>query len=324
MRRISSLATLVSATVLTLAACGTNDAAPLPPSAPAGVTVQAGSATSVHVMWSQAAGKARISGYSVYRGTSKVKDVPAGISMVDITGLRPSTAYTFTVRARDTQGRFSPHSNARPVTTPVAVAEDTKAPRRPAGLAGSSDSPRGARLRWDRAPGDQGITSYDIYQGGSKIHSVGGDATAARITRLRPGTHYSFTVSARDAADNTSPVSRTAEITTPRGPGDDPDTAPIDFRATTHTGDGAQYLDLSWQPPRAGPDSPSYEIYLNGTFATTLIWGGDAPRGRATYSVYAGEEGGAGYRVKIRAKLPDGNWGRFSAERSVVTGGGPR
>ncbi|MFF2060614.1 fibronectin type III domain-containing protein [Streptomyces sp. NPDC058200] len=322
MRRISSLAALASAAVLTLAACGSNDGGAKAPSAPAGVTVQAGSATSVHVMWNQATGQDGISGYEVYRGKTKVKDVPAGKNMIDITGLKPSTAYTFTVRARDAEGTLSPHSGEKPVTTPAAVAEDKEAPATPTELAGRSDGARAARLSWHQAAGDQGITSYDIYQGGSKIHSVGADATTARITRLRPGTHYSFTVIARDAADNTSPASRAVEVTTPRGPGDDPDTAPIDFRAATHTADGAYYADLSWLAPKTGTEVPSYQIYLDGKFATTLVWGGDVPRGRATYSVYVSKKAGETYRVKIRAKLPDGNWGRFSAERTVVTGDG--
>ncbi|MFD7091897.1 fibronectin type III domain-containing protein [Streptomyces sp. NPDC056641] len=320
MRRTLSLAALASAAVLALGACGTGDEAAKAPSAPTGVTAQAGSATSVHVMWKPAAGKDGVSGYEVYRGKTKIKDVPAGQSMIDVTGLKPATAYTFSVRARGAEGTVSPPSGELAVTTPAAVAEDKKAPARPTGVTGKSDGARGARLNWAAAAGDQGVTSYDIYQGGSKIHSVDGEATGARLTQLRPGTRYSFTVTARDAADNTSPASRAVEITTPRGPGDDPDTAPIDFRAATHAADGAHYVDLSWLAPKTGGKVPSYQIYLDGKFATTLIWGGEPPTGRATYSVYASKKAGETYRVKIRAKLPDGNWGKFSAERTIVTG----
>ncbi|WP_046497154.1 fibronectin type III domain-containing protein [Streptomyces odonnellii] len=321
MRRFISLAALTSAVVLTAAACGSNDDEQKAPSAPAGVTAQAGSATSVHVMWNQPSEKAGISGYEVYRGKSKVKDVPAGTTMIDVTGLKPSTSYTFSVRARIDDGTYSPRSGEIPVTTPAAIAEDKVAPEQPQKLAGKSDGARAARLSWAKATGgDQGITSYDIYQGGSKIHSVSGDETSAHITLLRPGTRYSFTVAARDAADNTSPASRAVEITTPRGPGDDPDTAPIDFRATTHSADGGHYVDLSWFAPKTGTDVPSYQIYVNGTFATTLIWGGEPPKGRATYSVFVSKKADETYRVKLRAKLPDGNWGKFSEERSIVTG----
>lgn len=318
MRRTLSLTALVSAAVLGLAACGGNAGDP-PPSAPAGVTAQAGSATTVHVMWRGATGAAHVSGYEVYRGGRKVKNVPAGQTMVDIVGLTPSTSYTFTVLAKDAEGRRSPHSGAKAVTTPAAVAEDTTAPARPTGLKGRSAGPRGARLSWHRPKDGRDITSYDIQQAGTKIHSVDGGAASAQITGLRPGTRYRFTITARDAADNASPVSGTVEVTTPHGPADDPDTRPADFRVTTHDADGGHYLDLSWQPPDTGGTVTSYQIYLDGAFATTLVWGGEAPSGRATYSVYAGAGPGVGYRVKIRAQLPDGDWGAFSAERTVVT-----
>jgi chitodextrinase len=322
MRRTAGFTALTCAAVLALAACGTDPKEAERPTTPARVTAQTGTATSVHVMWSRGAGGAEVSGYAIYRGSTKVKDVSAGQTMTDITGLKPSTSYTFTVRARDATGQLSPGSGAKPVRTPAEVAADTDPPAAPARLSGRSEGPRAADLTWERPQDDEGITSYDVYQGDSKIHSVGGDVSTARITLLRPGTRYRFTLMARDAAGNASAASSPVEITTPHGPGDDPDTAPRDFRATSHPADGGRYLDLSWTPPRTGADAPSYQIYLGGKFATTLIWGGEAPQGRATYSVYAGKEAGATYRVKIRAKLPDGNWGRFSTEETVTTAPG--
>ncbi|MEV5085989.1 fibronectin type III domain-containing protein, partial [Streptomyces sp. NPDC056159] len=75
------------------------------PGAPTGVTAAAGSATSVHVMWNGLPAASDIGGYEVYRGTTKVKAVPAREHMVDVTRLSPSTTYVFTVRARGTDGR---------------------------------------------------------------------------------------------------------------------------------------------------------------------------------------------------------------------------
>ncbi|WP_338899872.1 hypothetical protein WBG99_33085 [Streptomyces sp. TG1A-60] len=43
--------------------------------------------------------------------------------------------------------------------------------------------------------------------------------------------------------------------------------------------------------------------------------------GRATCSFHVGRETGTAYRVRIRAKLPDGTWGGFSAEQTVTTAG---
>ncbi|MFE4061234.1 fibronectin type III domain-containing protein [Streptomyces sp. NPDC059096] len=310
---------LVSAVLLATSACGTNDKRTTAPSAPSGVTVQAGSATSAHVMWQPAPAEDGVRGYDVYRSGKKVKDVPGDTNMTDVDGLDPSSRYTFTVRAEGADGTVSPHSATVSVATPATVAEDTDPPAAPTGVRGRSDGARAARITWDRAPDGQGIVSYDIHQGGSRIHSVGADATSAHVTRLRPGTPYRFTVVARDAADNTSPASRTVELTTPHGPADDPDTAPADLRATARLDDGAYYVDLSWLPPRTGAEVPAYEIHLNGKFATTLVWGAEAPQERATYSVYVSRTPGESFRVKLRAKLPDGTWGAFSAERTVTT-----
>ncbi|NNN36636.1 hydrolase, partial [Streptomyces sp. S3(2020)] len=37
---------------------------------------------------------------------------------------------------------------------------------------------------------------------------------------------------------------------------------------------------------------------------------------------YVGRDAGVTHRVRIRAKLPDGTWGGFSAQRTVTTGAG--
>jgi hypothetical protein len=109
-------------------------------------------------------------------------------------------------------------------------------------------------------------------------------------------------------------------LTTAPGDDDGADTAPADFRATTRLADGAYYIDLSWVPPRVDGVVTEYQIQLDGQPATSLVWGGTPPRGKATYSFYAGREAGAGHRVRLRARLPDGTWGAFSAERTVTTG----
>ncbi|MBA8941740.1 fibronectin type III domain-containing protein [Streptomyces calvus] len=293
-----------------------------PPGAPTGVTAEAGSATGVHVMWNAVtAADAEVSHYEVFRGTTKVKDVPGSRHMVDVTGLRPGTTYVFTVRARDADGRLGPPSRKVRATTPRAVAADDTAPTRPAELRGRAAGSRAAQLSWSASTDDRGVVSYDVYQGGTKIHSVGGSRRAAVVTGLRPGTRYAFTVRARDAADNLSPPGATVRLTT-TGRADDRATAPTGFRVTTERSDGAHHLVLGWVPPPVDGVVTEYEVHLDGRAATSLVYGGDAPRDRATYRFYVGREAGVGHRVRIRAKLPDGTWGAFSAERTVTTGTG--
>ncbi|KUM73293.1 fibronectin type III domain-containing protein [Streptomyces curacoi] len=322
MRRVLVLVSVICTALALLSSCawsGADEDGGRLPGAPTGVTATAGSATSVHVMWNAVATDRGIRGYEVYRGPTKVKEVPGSAHMVDVTMLRPSTSYAFTVRARDTDGRLGPPSRMVRATTPAAVAADHSPPTRPGTAEGRAVGSRAVQLSWSRATDNRDVVSYDIYQGDTKIHSVGGNQTATVVTGLRAGTRYAFKVRARDAADNLSPATAAVRITTP-GTDDGRGTAPTGFRATTRHADGAYHLDLSWVPPRTDGVVTEYQVQLDGRTATSLVYGGSAPRERATYSFYLGPEAGIGHRVRIRGRLPDGTWGGFSAERTVTTG----
>lgn len=326
MRRVppALMRALMCGSLLVLASCGwgaqDDGQGERLPSAPMGVTAAAGSATSVHVMWNRASEDPEVTRYEVYRGTTKVKEVPGGEHMVDITRLKPSTTYVFMVRARNAAGDSGPPSKQVRATTPAAVAADHTAPTRPGRPRGKAVGSRAVQLSWEKSTDDRGVASYDIYQGASKIHSVGGAQTAAVVTGLRPGTRYSFTVKARDAADNVSPGSDAVPLTTAPGSDDGRGTAPTGFRATTHRADGAYYIDLSWMAPEVDGVITEYQIHLDGRPVTSLVWGGTPPEGKSTYSFYVGRDAGVSHRVRISAKLPDGTWGGFSAERTVTTG----
>jgi chitodextrinase len=285
-----------------------------------GVTAVAGSATSVHVMWNLVPEGPGITAYEIFRGPTKVKEVPGAEHMAGITRLEPSTPYVFTVRARSTDGALGPASREVRATTPAALAADRRAPSRPGHPTGKAVGSRAIQLSWGRSKDDRDVASYNIYQGGSKIHSVGGGQTAAAVTGLRPGIRYSFTVRARDAADNLSPASEAVRLATPPGTADGQGTAPARFRASTHRSGGAYHLDLSWVPPDVDGVVTEYRIDLDGQPATSLVWGGMIPRGTAAYSFYVGRETGVTHRVRIRASLPDRTWGALSPEQTVTTG----
>ncbi|MEU3844579.1 fibronectin type III domain-containing protein [Streptomyces sp. NPDC028635] len=321
MRRV----VLYTVFLLLVASCGragADDDSGAVPGAPAGVTATAGSSTSVHVMWNAVSAADGVRAYEVYRDRAKVADVPAGEHMVDVVRLRPATAYVFSVRARDRAGRLGPPSREVTATTPAATAADRSAPTPPGRLTGRSAGSTAVQLSWTASRDDRKVVSYDVYQGGVKIHSVGGAQTATVVTGLRPGTRYAFTVRARDAADNLSPAAGPLRLTTAPGTDDGRDTAPGSFRVTSHEADGAYYLDLSWVPPRTDGTVGEYQLQLDGRTATSLVWGADAPRDRAAYSFYAGGEPGVRHRLRLRARLPDGSWGGWSAERVATTGAG--
>ncbi|MFJ6694851.1 fibronectin type III domain-containing protein [Streptomyces sp. NPDC091272] len=318
--------TACSLLLLTATACGGGSHAAPPadrtkPSTPAGVSAQAGSATSVHVMWSPSTDDRGVTGYEIYEKGKKVKAVAAETTMADVDRLAPSQAYAFTVRARDGAGNLSAPSAAVAAKTPAPTPDDRKPPTRPTLLRGTADGARSVTLSWQRATDTVGVTSYDIYQEDSRIHSVPGTETRTRVEGLRPGTVYTFTVRARDAAENSSQDSNSLDLTTAPGPGKGPSTAPTGLTVTARAEAGERTLRLRWTQPRTGGEVKEYQLYLNGSFATTIAWGAPPEPGPVTYTLTVTEPPGTRYTVKLRAKLPDGKWGDFSAQRTVVGAG---
>ncbi|MFF7813417.1 fibronectin type III domain-containing protein [Streptomyces sp. NPDC007945] len=86
------------------------------PSAPTGLQATSKTASSVSLAWTAASDNVGVTGYDVYQGTTKVSTVTGTTATVG--GLAPSTAYTFTVKARDAAG------NASPASAPVTVSTE--------------------------------------------------------------------------------------------------------------------------------------------------------------------------------------------------------
>ncbi|MGW0087339.1 cellulose binding domain-containing protein, partial [Streptomyces sp. NPDC003393] len=85
------------------------------PGAPTGLTVSGTTDTSVSLKWTAATDDVGVTGYDVYRDGTKAGST-ASTSFTD-TGLTASTAYSYTVRAKDAAGNMSPASTAVTATT---------------------------------------------------------------------------------------------------------------------------------------------------------------------------------------------------------------
>jgi chitinase len=195
------------------------DASPArPPSAPGGLAVTDTTARTVSLKWNAAApGDFPVASYEVLRGTTVV--AATATTSATVRDLTPATAYSFTVRAKDTRGNLGPVGAAVTATT-VDPASDTVPPTAPANLRSTAVTSSTVALSWNASTDNSRVAAYDVYRGTALVAGVPATSLSATITGLAPATRYDFTVRARDAADNASPASNTLTVTTADPVGD--------------------------------------------------------------------------------------------------------
>jgi chitinase len=124
-----------------------------------------------------------------------------------ITPLEQATTHTFTVRARDFGGNWSPFSDPLTVTTKPKNPDDHVAPTTPSNLSGYgvNDGSTEIDLTWDQSTDDldpQWVIKYNVYVNGVLTDTVVG--TGRSVVYGVFGTN-TITVEAVDSAGNTSP-----------------------------------------------------------------------------------------------------------------------
>lgn len=90
------------------------------PTTPTSLAASGTTATSTNLSWTASSDNVAVTGYNVYNGTTLVTTVTG--TSYSVTGLTASTAYTFSVKAKDAAGNLSASSNVVAVTTLAATA----------------------------------------------------------------------------------------------------------------------------------------------------------------------------------------------------------
>ncbi|WP_260867270.1 glycoside hydrolase family 18 chitinase [Streptomyces sp. SAJ15] len=193
---------------------GSCDGAPpadTPPSAPGAPTSTGVTATSISLSWPAATDDKGVKNYDLLRDGSVVGTT--GTTSYTDTGLTPGTAYTYTVVARDTAGQTGPASP--PTTLRTSGSGTDEPPGAPGAPQASEITQTGLKLTWTAATDDKGIKNYDVLRGGTVVGTSA--STSYTDTGLTPGTDYTYTVVARDTADQTGPASPPTTVRTQGG-----------------------------------------------------------------------------------------------------------
>lgn len=93
------------------------------PTVPGSLTATGKTSTTASLSWTASTDNVGVNGYDVYQGGTKV--ATSGTTSATVSGLTPSTAYAFTVRARDAAGNTSAASNTVNVTTDTGTTPPT-------------------------------------------------------------------------------------------------------------------------------------------------------------------------------------------------------
>ena len=129
-------------------------------------------------------------------------------------------AGTYTVTVSKTgfnsaSGSATVSSNATATKDFSLTPTDTTAPSAPSGLTATAISPSQINLSWTASTDNVGVTGYNVYRGGTQVGTATG--TTFQDNGLAQNTSYSYTVKAKDAANNLSAASNTATATTHPG-----------------------------------------------------------------------------------------------------------
>lgn len=192
---------------------------PFPPSAPTDLTVVSVTSTSVTLSWTAAKrGCCEIVGYDI-QGWRAYYDVGfivqvGNVTTATIPNLGRTLQYSFSVSARDFQGRRSGQSNSVVAVLPNTDTGDTQPPSEPEDFALAGQTETTAQLSWSPSTDNVGVTGYDVYRFdglfvSTRIATVTDTTVEVPIYNGR----NQFYVRARDAAGNLSAVTNSVSVT---------------------------------------------------------------------------------------------------------------
>jgi chitodextrinase len=208
------------------------------------------------------------------------------------------------------------HTATLLAVVPVSVSSDTTAPSAPSNLVATATGPSTIALTWDPATDNVAVAGYTVSRGGTAV-ATGITTTSYGDSGLSAATAYSYTVTAQDAAGNSSAASNTASATTGAAvpasltvtPTPEPGATPPRMRlnvADTRTTPASLVTVLRINPdgttaPVRTPDGGPLALTVSGTSRTGLLYDYEAPYGVAVSYTTAEASGTVSAAVTVDA-----------------------
>ncbi|CAM1365222.1 Por secretion system C-terminal sorting domain-containing protein [Tenacibaculum sediminilitoris] len=202
------------------------------------------------------------------------------------------------ILAKDTFSGLGNHNIDGGNSTP-----DTTAPSTPTNLNSSNITQTFVNLTWTASTDNIGVTGYEIYQGSTKITTV--TTTNYSVSGLTASTNYSFSVKAKDAANNISSASNTVNVTTL--------TNSASYCSTKGSNANYEWID------NVVIGGISNTTGVNGGYADFTSLTGNLPYGNNTIVVSAGFSSSS-YTEYWKVWIDFNKNGTFESSEEVVSG----
>ncbi|WP_052085253.1 fibronectin type III domain-containing protein [Cellulophaga sp. E6(2014)] len=274
------------------------------PTVPTALIANSITTTSITLNWTAATDNVAVTDYEVFQEGVSL-GLSGGTTTFLVDGLTPETAYNFTVAALDASANTSGQSTGISVNT-LAI-PDTEAPTIPTNLVVDNITTTSVNLSWTAATDNIDVVDYEIFQDGVAIGLSSGSVVFA-VNGLTPETTYDFTITALDAAANSSAVSESITVLTLAVSDTEVPTVPEGLLATNTT---ETSTELSWDTATDNVGVVDYEIFQDGS--TIGLTGG------ATNFVVSGLASETTYIFTVAALDVANNASLQSSELTVVT-----
>ena len=163
----------------------------------------------------------------------------------------------------------------------IYTSSDTEAPTVPTNIVLSNITTNSVDISWTASTDNVDVTSYDVFVDGNLNKNI--TTTSTTITNLNHNTTYSFTILAKDAADNKSAQSTAVNGTTLTD--SEAPTVPTNITVSNQTDVS---FKVTWSASTDNTATTSYNVYINSNkvgSSSTLEYTATGLTLSTTYSV---------------------------------------